>query len=253
MADRLPSPKALVVDEVDRRIVQLKIEREALAKETDAASRRRLEKLEDELEEIEAESAEMTARWKAEKRTRSGRAPRRARRSIVCAPETRRRPARRRPAKGVGDPLWRDPAARKRLAEEEAENAGALKPDPRWSTSGTGLPRSSPAGPGSRWRRCWRASAKSCCKMEDALRQRVVGQDEALEAECVSDAVRRARAGLKDPGRPIGSFLFLGPTGVSRARRAHQGAGRVPVHRRERHHPPRRHERVHGKRIRSAA
>ena len=90
-------------------------------------------------------------------------------------------------------------------------------------------PRSSRAGPASRSTRCWKASARSCCSMETGCAARVVGQEEAIAA--VSNAVRRARAGLQDPNRPIGSFLFLGPTGVGKTE-LHQGARRVPVRRR---------------------
>ena len=79
-------------------------------------------------------------------------------------------------------------------------------------------------------------------RMEDELRKRVVGQEEALKA--VANAVRRARAGLQDPNRPIGSFLFLGPTGVGKTE-TDQGAGRIPVRRRE-GDGAHRHERVHG-------
>ena len=103
-------------------------------------------------------------------------------------------------------------------------------------------PRSSRAGPAFRSTRCSRASATSCCRWKTSCTRRVVGQDEAVAA--VSNAVRRARAGLQDPNRPLGSFLFLGPDG-RRQDRAVQGAGRVPVRRRA-GDDPHRHVRVHG-------
>ncbi len=201
-------PEAL--DEIDRRVVQLKIEREALGKETDAASRQRLEKLEEELEDLKAESEDLTARWKAEKdKVGQGAQAREAldRLRAELAAAQRRGDLQR-----ASEILYGEiPPLEKRLAEEEAENAGVLAPEvvdveqvaavvSRW----TGIPVE----------KMLEGEREKLLQMEDALRQRVVGQDEALEA--VSDAVRRARAGLKDPGRPIGSFLFLGPTGVGK-------------------------------------
>jgi ATP-dependent Clp protease ATP-binding subunit ClpB len=201
-------PEAL--DEIDRRVVQLKIEREALGKETDAASKQRLERLEEELEDLKAESEDLTARWKAEKdKVGQGAQAREAldRLRAELAAAQRRGDLQR-----ASEILYGEiPPLEKRLAEEEADNAGALAPEvvdveqiaavvSRW----TGIPVE----------KMLEGEREKLLHMEDALRRRVVGQDEALEA--VSDAVRRARAGLKDPGRPIGSFLFLGPTGVGK-------------------------------------
>ena len=201
-------PEAL--DEIDRRLVQLKIEREALKKETDAGSKARLEKLEDEVADLEAQSGDMTRRWKAEK-TKLG--------AAASARETLDRlRAELAVAQRQGD-LQRAseilygqiPAVERQLAEAEdsakdqmttevvdAEQIAAVVS--RW----TGVPVD----------RMLEGEKDKLLAMEDKLRGRVVGQDEALEA--VSDAVRRARAGLKDPNRPIGSFLFLGPTGVGK-------------------------------------
>jgi len=199
------------LDEIDRRIVQLKIEREALARETDSASKARLEKLEEELKGLESESAEMTARWRAEKEKVSSAAQAREaldrlRAELVNA--QRRGDLQRASEIAYGE----IPGLEKRLAEAEAaESKDALSPEvvdaeqiaavvSRW----TGVPVE----------KMLEGEREKLLKMEDALRLRVVGQEEALVA--VSDAVRRARAGLKDPNRPIGSFLFLGPTGVGK-------------------------------------
>jgi ATP-dependent Clp protease ATP-binding subunit ClpB len=199
------------LDEIDRRVVQLKIEREALAKETDAASRARLEALEDELIELEAQSEDMTARWRSEKEKVSSAAQtrealERLRAELVSV--QRNGQLQRASEIAYGE----IPALEKRLAEEESKaDKDAVSPEvvdaeqiaavvSRW----TGVPVE----------KMLEGEREKLLKMEDALRQRVVGQEEALLA--VSDAVRRARAGLQDPNRPIGSFLFLGPTGVGK-------------------------------------
>ncbi|MDP3116981.1 MAG: ATP-dependent chaperone ClpB [Phenylobacterium sp.] len=199
------------LDEIDRRIVQLKIEREALTRETDAASKSRLEKLEDELVELEAESAGMTGRWKAEKDKLSSAAQirealDRLRAELVAA--QRRGDLQRASEIAYGEipPLERSLAEAETAAAEEpvspevvdAEQIAAVVS--RW----TGVPVD----------KMLEGEREKLLSMEDYLRGRVVGQEEALVA--VSDAVRRARAGLQDPNRPIGSFLFLGPTGVGK-------------------------------------
>src|SRR5579859_3331766 len=198
------------LDEIDRRIIQLKIER-ALTKETDAASKHRLEKLEEELDDLEGRSAEMTARWKAEKEkvgqaAQAREALERLRAELAAA--QRRGDLQRASEITYGE----IPALERRLAEEDAAaDAEALTPEvvdaeqiasvvSRW----TGVPVE----------KMLEGEREKLLRMEDSLRNRVVGQEEALEA--VSDAVRRARAGLQDAGRPIGSFLFLGPTGVGK-------------------------------------
>jgi ATP-dependent Clp protease ATP-binding subunit ClpB len=203
------------LDEIDRRLVQLKIEREALSKETDAASRQRLENLEVEIDDLQFRSDEMTARWKAEKDKVGGAAQAREALDRLRADLAT--------AQRAGDfaragqlQYGEIPALEKRLADAEAGETGhgtqkALTPEvvdaeqiaavvSRW----TGVPVE----------KMLEGEREKLLKMEDALRGRVVGQDEALEA--VSDAVRRARAGLHDPSKPIGSFLFLGPTGVGK-------------------------------------
>ncbi|RAK65550.1 ATP-dependent chaperone ClpB [Phenylobacterium kunshanense] len=200
------------LDEIDRRVVQLKIEREALSKETDAASKARLEKLEEELDDLEGQSAEMTARWKAEKEKVSSAAQAREaldRLRAELSAAQRRGDLQRASEIAYGE----IPQLEKRLAEAEAAEgqADAMTPEvvdaeqiaavvSRW----TGVPVE----------KMLEGEREKLLRMEDSLRGRVVGQEEALVA--VSDAVRRARAGLQDPNRPIGSFLFLGPTGVGK-------------------------------------
>src|SRR6202012_425484 len=199
------------LDEIDRRVGKLKIEREALSKETDTAPRARLEKLEEELEDLEIQSEEMTTKWRSEKEkvsfaAQSREALDRLRAELVNA--QRRGDLQRASEIAYGE----IPNLEKRLAEEDAkaeqdavtievvdaEQIAAVVS--RW----TGVPVE----------KMLEGEREKLLAMEDALRARVVGQEEALTA--VSDAVRRARAGLHDPNRPIGSFLFLGPTGVGK-------------------------------------
>jgi ATP-dependent Clp protease ATP-binding subunit ClpB len=207
-------PEAL--DEIDRRLVQLKIEREALKKEPDPASRQRLERLEDEVAALEAESQGMTARWKAEKskvgaaasvrealdRLRSELDQAQRRGDLARASEI---------LYGQIPVLERELSEAEGLANAPSQGQSPLAPEvvdaeqiaavvARW----TGVPME----------KMLAGEQEKLLSMEDELRKRVVGQEEALLA--VSDAVRRARAGLQDPQRPIGSFLFLGPTGVGK-------------------------------------
>ncbi len=206
-------PEAL--DEIDRRLVQLKIEREALRKETDAGSKARLEKLEVELGELESQSDAMTARWKAEKSKLGVAASAREsldrlRAELVVA-------QRRGDLQRASEILYGQiPLVERQLAEAEetaqaADQGGQMAPEV--------VDAEQIAGVVSRWtgvpvEKMLEGEKGKLLQMEDKLRGRVVGQEEALEA--VADAVRRARAGLNDPNRPIGSFLFLGPTGVGK-------------------------------------
>ncbi|NBB52685.1 ATP-dependent chaperone ClpB [Rhizobium sp. CRIBSB] len=201
------------LDEIDRRLVQLKIEREALKKETDSAAQQRLEKLEDEISDLEIESGELTTRWKAEKDKVGAGAQLRETLDRLRAELAA---AQRNGDLGRASEIayGQIPQIEKQLAQAEAaetDKAGPLTPEvvdaeqiaqvvSRW----TGVPVD----------KMLEGEREKLLSMEDALRGRVVGQDEALEA--VSDAVRRARAGLNDPNRPLGSFLFLGPTGVGK-------------------------------------
>ena len=200
-------PEAL--DELDRRIIQLKIEREALKKETDPASQRpagqagkgagrpggQVQRHDRGLEDGEGSAAgdaeAQGAAGSGAVRGGSGAAPRR---SGPCVGEL---------TYGV------IPDIERQLAKAVRRQAGE-----RGGDRGKHRRRRLAAGPACRWTRCWRASAAKLLRMEDELRKRVVGQEEALKA--VANAVRRARAGLQDPNRPIGSFLFLGPTGVGK-------------------------------------
>ena len=198
------------IDELDRRIVQLKIEREALKKETDKASRERLGKLENELGELEEESATRTAKWQAEKsklaETQTLKEELdRLRHELVVA-------QRQGDLARAGEIAYgRIPEIERKLAEAEATHAQEMVQEEvtdsdvaqvvsRW----TGIPVD----------RMLEGERDKLLHMEDKLHTRVIGQDEAIAA--VSNAVRRARAGLQDPNRPLGSFLFLGPTGVGK-------------------------------------
>ncbi|WP_428249515.1 ATP-dependent chaperone ClpB [Ferrovibrio sp.] len=201
-------PEAL--DELDRRIMQLKIEREALKKETDAASKDRLAKLEKELADLEQQSASLSAAWQGEK-AKLGSAQNlkeqldRARLDL----EQAQRKADWNRASELSYGVI--PGLERQLAE--AEGAGGK------SMVREAVTESDIAGVVSRWTgipvdKMLAGEREKLLAMETRLRGRVVGQEEALVA--VSNAVRRARAGLQDPNRPIGSFLFLGPTGVGK-------------------------------------
>ena len=201
-------PEAL--DEVDRRLVQLKIEREALKKETDAGSRARLEKLAEEVAELEAQSEAMTSRWRAEKSKLGAAAS--ARETLENLRAELASAQRQGDLQRASEILYGQiPAVERQLSEAEGQPRDTLTPEvvdaeqiaavvSRW----TGVPVD----------KMLEGEKDKLLAMEDKLRGRVVGQDDALAA--VSDAVRRARAGLQDPNRPIGSFLFLGPTGVGK-------------------------------------
>ena len=200
------------LDELDRRIIQLKIEREALKKEDDNASRERLGKLEEDLSVLEVKAGELDSRWSAEKDKLSSAQKLKeelevARNELVGAQRDGRLERASELSYGV------IPGLEKKLQETEAE----AQPDDimvdeavnenhiahvvaRW----TGIPID----------KMLQGEREKLLKMEDALGRRVIGQYEAVHA--VSAAVRRARAGLQDPARPVGTFLFLGPTGVGK-------------------------------------
>ena len=198
------------LDALDREILQKQIEAEALKREDDAASRDRLEKLEKELSELQQKSSEMTAQWQAERDRLEG--------ARELKEQLDRARADLEIAKRDGDfakagelQYGRIPALEKQLAEAEARDADKLVSDAvrpeqiaevieRW----TGIPTS----------KMLEGEREKLLKMEEELGKRVIGQRAAVVA--VSNAVRRARAGLNDEGRPLGSFLFLGPTGVGK-------------------------------------
>ncbi|WP_336488195.1 ATP-dependent chaperone ClpB [Methylobacterium nigriterrae] len=203
------------LDNVDREIVRLKIEGEALKKETDAASRDRLQRLERELADLEEQSAAITARWKAEKDKLGAAADLKkkldeARTELASAQRQGQYQRAGELAYGV------IPGLEKQLAEIEAQAESAVARDGMMEEAVT---PAHIAGVVSRWTgvpvdKMLEGEREKLLAMEQALAKRVVGQQEAVEA--VSTAVRRARAGLQDPNRPIGSFMFLGPTGVGK-------------------------------------
>jgi ATP-dependent Clp protease ATP-binding subunit ClpB len=195
------------LDELDRRLIQLKIEREALRKEGDAASRERLTKLEQELAGLEEKSGALTAKWKAEKDQLSD--TQKLKEQLDQARSEIEMAQRKGDLARASELLYgRIPALEKQLA---AQNEGRLVND--------AVTEESIAAIVSRWtgvpvEKMLEGERGKLLRMEDSLRKRVVGQEDALRA--VANAVRRARAGLQDPSRPIGSFLFLGPTGVGK-------------------------------------
>jgi len=203
-------PEAL--DKLDRRIIQLKIEREALKKETDEASRKRLATLEEALKGLEKEYSDLEEVWKAEKASVQGAAHikeelERARQDVETArraqdlqrmselqygkiPELEQRLAKALEVEKKPNQLLRNSVTEVEIAEIVS----------KW----TGIPVS----------RMLEGEREKLLRMEEVLEKRVVGQHEAVKA--VADAIRRSRAGLSDPHRPIGSFMFLGPTGVGK-------------------------------------
>ncbi|MEM6681893.1 MAG: ATP-dependent chaperone ClpB [Pseudomonadota bacterium] len=198
------------IEALDRRIIQLKIEREALKKETDEASKDRLEKLEEELISLEAESAALTTRWESEKSKLASEqkvkeALESARLELEQAQRSGDYERAGQLAHGTIPELERSlskakPASDEAMVAEEVTDQDIAYVVSRW----TGIPVD----------KMLEGEREKLLGMEALLGGRVIGQSEAIEA--VSKAVRRARAGLKDPGRPLGSFLFLGPTGVGK-------------------------------------
>jgi ATP-dependent Clp protease ATP-binding subunit ClpB len=199
------------LDSMDREIIRLKIEQEALKKESDAGSKSRLQVLENELAELEKKSADLTSRWSAEKNKLSNAQKLKSELDalrIELANAQRRGEYQRAGELAYG----RIPELEKRLADIEAkENSGEMMEEAvtanhiaqvvsRW----TGVPVD----------KMLEGEKDKLLKMEESLGRRVVGQAEAVRA--VATAVRRSRAGLQDPNRPMGSFMFLGPTGVGK-------------------------------------
>jgi ATP-dependent Clp protease ATP-binding subunit ClpB len=200
------------MDRMERRLIQLKIQREALKKEKDAQSRQRLADLETEIESLQREFNDLEEIWKAEKATLTGAT--KIKEQIERAKLELEAAQRRQDYGRMSEIQYGElPSLEKQLAAaQEAEQKGfRLLQDKvtdeeiaevvsRW----TGIPVS----------KMLEGEREKLLKMEDALRGRVIGQEEAIKV--VSDAVRRSRAGLSDPERPSGSFLFLGPTGVGK-------------------------------------
>jgi ATP-dependent Clp protease ATP-binding subunit ClpB len=198
------------IDELDRKIIQLKIEREALKKEDDKASRERLNGLEEELADLEDRSAELTARWQGEKEVLSG--SQKVKEKLDTARQELEVAKRAGDLTRAGELTYSvipqleqtlaqaEDASSKRMLKEEVADTDIASVVSKW----TGIPVD----------KMMEGEREKLLNMEANLHKRVIGQDEAIGA--VSNAVRRARAGLQDPNRPIGSFLFLGPTGVGK-------------------------------------
>ncbi len=201
------------LDELDRRIVQLKIEREALKKETDKASADRLVKLEGELAGLEEKVSGLTARWQGEKDRLAG--SQKVKEQLEAARLELEQVQRRGELERASELAYGIiPALENQLAE--AEQAAHESDQTMLEEAVT---EDHIAAIVSRWtgvpvEKMLAGEREKLLAMEDNLHRRVIGQDAAIEA--VSRAVRRARAGLQDPSRPIGSFLFLGPTGVGK-------------------------------------
>ena len=203
------------IETLDRRILRLKIEREGLKRETDAASVDRLETLEDELANWEQQSAELTARWQVEKDRIAGEA--KLKEQLDAARLELEQAQRQGDLAKAGELSYgRIPALEKQVAEAQATTAAGIRGGAMLREEVTG---DDIAGVVSRWTgvpvdRMLEGEREKLLKMEEVIGRRVIGQSDAVRA--VSTAVRRARAGLQDPGRPLGSFLFLGPTGVGK-------------------------------------
>ncbi|MDZ4736512.1 MAG: ATP-dependent chaperone ClpB [Rhodospirillaceae bacterium] len=198
------------IDELDRRLIQFKIEREALKKENDAASKERLSKLEKEIAELESKSNELTAAWRAEKEKLAG--AQKLKEQLEQARAELEQVQRKGDLARAGEIAYGViPDLEKKIATAEAAQEHTILNEvvtedeiaavvSRW----TGIPVD----------RMLEGERAKLLKMEEKLKERVIGQEEAIRA--VSDAIRRARAGLQDPNRPMGSFIFLGPTGVGK-------------------------------------
>ncbi|HEX3427277.1 MAG TPA: AAA family ATPase, partial [Candidatus Limnocylindrales bacterium] len=203
------------LDEAERRRIQLEIEREALRKEKDAASKARLAALEKELADIEEETKALKQRWEAEK---AAIAAIRQTRTELEQLQVRIEQAQRETDYETAAKLQYEtlPQLQRRLKEQEETLAKLQGPGSllREEVTADNIAEIVAAWTGIPVTRLMEGELEKLVKMEERLHERVVGQDEAIEA--VSDAVRRARAGLGDPQRPIGSFIFLGPTGVGK-------------------------------------
>ena len=198
------------IDEIDRRLIQLKIEREALKKETDAASRDRLQRLDHEIADLEKQSADLTAVWRAEKEKLSS--AQKLKERLDQAKIELEQVQRKGDLARAGEIAYGIiPELGRKLKEAEAERGPAMINE--------AVTEQDIAAVVSRWtgipvEKMLEGERAKLLHMEESIKARVIGQDEAVIA--VSNAVRRARAGLQDPNRPIGSFLFLGPTGVGK-------------------------------------
>jgi len=198
------------IESLDRRIIRLKIEREALSKETDQASKDRLVNLERDLADLEEQSAALTTRWQAEKEKIN--AETKIKEQLDQARTALEQAQRSGDLAKAGELSYGTiPQLEKQLAEAEGAAKGAMV---REEVTAEDI-----AGVVARWtgipvERMLQGEREKLMRMEEVIGSRVIGQADAVAA--VSRAVRRARAGLQDPNRPLGSFLFLGPTGVGK-------------------------------------
>jgi ATP-dependent Clp protease ATP-binding subunit ClpB len=200
------------LDSIDREIVRLKIEQEALKKESDPGSKDRLQRLEGELKELEKKSADLTSRWKSEKEKLSD--AQKLKTELDGLRAELANAQRKGEYQRAGELAYgRIPDLEKKLKEIEAAEGQ------RSAMVEETVTADHVAGVVSRWTgvpvdKMLEGEKEKLLRMEDEIAKRVIGQQEAVHA--VSTAVRRARAGLQDPHRPIGSFMFLGPTGVGK-------------------------------------
>ena len=200
------------LDELDRRIIQLKIEREALKKEEDQVSKDRLETLEKELADLEEKADALTQRWSQEKEKLSS--AQKLKEELDAARNEAEQAQRSGDLARASELSYgRIPELEQKLQEAEADDAG------NGAMLEEAVTADHIAGVVSRWTgipvdKMLEGEKDKLLRMEEAIAKRVIGQDEAVHS--VSTAVRRARAGLQDPNRPIGSFMFLGPTGVGK-------------------------------------
>lgn len=204
--------KPLPLDKLERRIIQLKLEQQALKKEDDEASRKRLEMLEKELTEKEREYAELEEVWKSEKAALSG--------TQHIKEELENARTKLEQARRAGDlnkmselQYGTIPALEKQLADADKSEGKEMKLL-RYRVTDEEIAEVLSRATGIPVARMMEGEKEKLLRMEQELHKRVVGQTEAVEA--VANAIRRSRAGLSDPNRPIGSFLFLGPTGVGK-------------------------------------
>ena len=208
--------KPEVMDKLDRRLIQLQIEREAVRKETDEASQKRLALIEEEIVKLQKEAADLEEVWRAEKAQAQG--SQQVREQIDQLRQQIDELTRKGDFNKVAELQYgKLPELEKRLKEAQAKESGAEAQAPRLLRTqvgaeeiaevvsrATGIPVS----------KMMQGEREKLLQMEGKLHERVVGQDEAISA--VANAIRRSRSGLSDPNRPTGSFLFLGPTGVGK-------------------------------------
>ena len=200
------------LDKLERRLIQLKIEREALAKETDEASRKRLENLQEEIDKLEREYSDLEEIWKAEKAAVQG--------TQHIKEELERARQELETAQRAGDLARAGELQYGRIPELEKQLEMASKAETQeFKLLRNKVTEEEIAEVVSKWTgipvsKMLEGEREKLLRMEEEISKRVVGQDEAVRA--VSDAIRRSRAGLSDPNRPNGSFLFLGPTGVGK-------------------------------------